>query len=65
MGKIFHIGVDSSGGFNLTGVTEIGPGPSRTGSYLMTQFGLGYDETANLWEKAMTQFPMPSKSPQP
>lgn len=65
MGKIFHIGVDSSGGFNLTGVTEIGPGPSRPGSYLMVRFGFGYDETTNLREQAMTQFPMPSKPPQP
>ncbi|MBL8641935.1 MAG: hypothetical protein JNL76_07465 [Alphaproteobacteria bacterium] len=65
MGKIFHIGVDSSGGFNLTGVTEIGSGPSSTGSYLMARFGFGYDETTNLREQAMTQFPMPSKSWEP
>lgn len=63
MGKVFHIGVGDDGNFAVTRMTvapDVSAGPI---SYLKSQFGLGFDESAARHEAAMTHFPIPGNDP--
>jgi hypothetical protein len=55
MGKTYSIGL-VDGNFDVTSVAS--NAPERT-SFLKSQFGKGYDESATVFDNAMTNFPSP------